>query len=144
MKPLTKHWIARTETWGGIAALVTGTLIVMADVPQPVLTIAPTGTNQLLISITNGVTNINYEIYKTPLLGDEANYPFTLHLIGELGQSNFTVNMGPEQTGWYRAAIGLDWDNDGVPNAIDGNPNNTNVGALTVTIDSPTTGQLLQ
>lgn len=143
MKPLTKQWATRPETWG-VAALITGTLIALADVPQPVLTITPANTNQFLITITNGVTNINYEIYRTPLLGDEANYPFTLHLIGELGQTNFTVNLEPEGISWYRAAIGLDWDNDGVPNAIDGNPNNVSVGALTVTIDSPPTGQLLQ
>jgi hypothetical protein len=144
MKPLTKHWAARPETWGAFVALATGTIIALADVPQPVLTITPTNTNQFLLTITNGVTNINYEIYKTPLLGDEANYPFTLHLIGELGQTNFTVNMGPETTGWWRAGIGLDWDSDSVPNAIDGNPHASNVGALSVTIDSPTSGQLLQ
>lgn len=144
MKPLTKPWLARAETWGGIAALATGTLIALADVPQPVLTIAPTGSNQFLISITNGVTNVNYEIYRTPVLGDEVNYPFTLHLIGILGQTNFIIDMGLEPSGFVLAGIGSDWDSDGIENYRDANPNDPSVGVLSVIIDSPTSGQLFQ
>jgi hypothetical protein len=38
---------------------------VLAQSTPPVLTIAPTGTNQLLITITNGVSTANYELWWT-------------------------------------------------------------------------------
>jgi len=37
--------------------------VLAQSVPQPVLSISTTGTNQVLINITNGVSTANYELY---------------------------------------------------------------------------------
>jgi len=106
------------------------------SVPQPGLTIVQTSTNDFLIRITNGVTFANYEIYRRQLL--DAAYPRTLHLIGSMGQSNFTVGMGIDTIGFFQAAVGSDWDQDGYANWFDGDPSNPSVGTLSISIDSPT------
>lgn len=116
----------------------------LAQVPQPGLTAALTNANQLQIVITNGSGSVNYEIYRTPVLGDEENFPFTLHLIGNPGQTSFVANFGIETRGFFSAAVGSDWDGDGVPNFMDANPSSTNAGALFITIDSPTNGASIQ
>ena len=48
--------------------------------------------------------------------------------------------MNYSEIGFMRAAIRSDWDGDGVQNYRDGNPSDASVGALTITIDSPTNG----
>jgi len=135
------------KTSGGIGIAVLGLVVVWASlgqtVPRPVLTIAPTGTNQFLITITNAESTVNYELYRTPVLGDPVNYPFTLHIIGAQGQSNFTVNMGSEPSGFVRAAIGSDWDGDGIENYRDADPFDPNVGELQVIIYSPANGSTI-
>ncbi len=109
------------------------------SIPAPGMAVSLTGTNQLLISITNGVTNANYELYYTPVLGDAA-YPWTQLAVGTVGQTNFTVDRGVSSQSFYLLAVGLDWDNDGIPNTEDADPNNASVGRLTITIDSPSNG----
>lgn len=136
MKKLPQSWPLLMLTCGGIAVLIASTL---ADEPQPVLTIAPTGTNQFLISVTNASPAATYELYHTPVLGDVVN-PWTLSVTGALGQSNFIVSKTLEASGFWRASVGTDWDGDGIPNWLDGDPNNSGIGALSVTITSPTTG----
>ena len=125
----------------GAVGAITGLFmtVVGQTVPQPVLTIGTIGTNVFNISITNGVGFANYEIYRADSL-DSLAYPWTLHLIGSLGQSNFTVTSGNSYSGFFRAAVGNDWDGDGVPNYMDANPSDALVGALTIIIDSPTNG----
>jgi hypothetical protein len=102
----------------------------------PFLIIAPTGTNQLLITITNAVSGNTYDIYTTPVLGDTVNYPWTAAVIGTSGQTNFTVNMGPYSTGFFRAVV----DTNGVPLWEAADPNNPGAGILAVFIDSPANG----
>lgn len=126
-------------TFGIIIAAVR----VLADVPPPVLTITSLGTNQFSIGITNGVSTANYELYWTPILAN-SDYPFSLAIIGTEGQTNFTVNTGTYQTGFFEMIVGTDWDNDGVPNWEDANPSDPSIGILTVVIDSPTNGMVLQ
>jgi hypothetical protein len=106
----------------------------------PILTATPTGTNQLLITITNGVSTVSYDLYTTPVLGDPVGYPWTAAVVGTNGQTNFTVNMGPYQTGFFRAVV----DTNGVPIWAAADPNNPGAGILAVFIDSPTNGGLLQ
>jgi hypothetical protein len=113
------------------------------SVPQPVLSVTPTGTNQFLITITNAVGSAAYDIYKTPMLNDPG-YPWSLSVTGSLGQSNFTVSAGLEPNVFFRAIVGSDWDGDSVPNWMDANANDPTVGALTVTINSPTNGAVVQ
>ena len=110
-----------------------------ADVPAPVLQASLVSTNQVNVLITNGVSTANYELYWTPVLSDPV-YPWTLLAIGTLGQTNFGVLMNSSELGFIRAAIGSNWDGDSAPNYMDGNPSDASVGALTITIDSPTNG----
>jgi hypothetical protein len=114
----------------------------LAQVPQPVLKIAPTNGTQLNISITNAIASTNYEIYWTPILA--TNFPWTLLLVGSVGQSNFVADMGIDTVGFYKAGIGSDWDIDTFPNYMDANPFDATIGALSLTIDSPTNGASLQ
>lgn len=116
------------ETWG--------------DVPAPVLKVTQVSTNQINVLITNGVSTANYELYWTPVLSDP-NFPFTLLVTGTLGQTNFGVLMGTTEAAFIQAAIGTDWDGDGVPNYKDARPSDATVGALTVTIESPTNGSTI-
>ncbi len=110
----------------------------------PGLKVTAYGTNQVQITITNGVTGVSYELFRTPVLGATTVYPWALHASGTLNQTNFLVSMSIELTGFFQATIGNNWDGDGAVNAVDGQPSNAAVGALTITIDSPTQGQNLQ
>lgn len=139
MKTMAGRWTKWAVGISGGAAVLIILGLARAQVPQPGLTVALSSTNQLLIVITNGSSTVNYEIYRTPVL-DDLNYPFTLHLIGNQGQTSFVANFGIETRGWFRAAVGSDWDGDGIPNYLDAQPSNTNVGALFITIDSPANG----
>jgi hypothetical protein len=147
----------RCATGGRARALQTSVLIaavavavwVMRDqilaqsVPQPVLKITPTNSStQILISITNAVASTNYSIYRTPILGD-TNFPWTMVIIGSIGQSNFTADVGVDTTGFFRATIGVDVDGDLVPDWMDADSNDPTLGILSITIDSPTNGATL-
>jgi hypothetical protein len=120
-----------------IAALAFG-----QSAPQPVLSIVTTNQTQILLTITNGVSSTNYEIYRTPLLNN-TNFPWVLHAVGDIGQTNFTLDMNFEDTGFFRAGVGSDWDLDGIPNSQDANPLDATIGILSITIDSPTNGATL-
>jgi hypothetical protein len=87
------------------------------------------------------VSYANYELYRAPVLNDP-NFPFTLYAIGTLGQTNFTIIMGMDPSGFLKAGVGSDWDGDGIPNYMDGNPSDPLVGALSITIDSPANGTI--
>ena len=108
------------------------------DGPWPYLTIAPTGTNQFLITVIN-TNSANYELWWTPALANSA-YPWTAVAVGTTGQTNFTVNIGPYSTGFYRAI----WDTNSIPLWEAADPNNPGAGILAVFIDSPTNGMVLQ
>jgi hypothetical protein len=101
-------------------------------------------TNQLNLTVTNHTSGALYEIYARPVVGDPA-YPWTWIGRGVVNQTNFTItNYVVEPTGFFELAVGSDWDSDGVANDIDAQPNNSGVGALTITIDFPTQGLVLQ
>src|SRR6266508_511932 len=93
----------------------------LGDVPAPVLQATLVSTNQVNVTITNGVSTANYELYWTPVLADP-NFPWNLLVSGSLGQTNFGVLMNSTETGFIKAAIGTDWDGDGVPNYTDARP----------------------
>jgi len=105
----------------------------------PYLTLIPTGTNQLLITVYNDQGPANYELWYTPVLANPA-YPWTALDGGSPGQTNFVVNIGPFQTGFYRAIM----DTNSVPIWQAADPNNPSAGVLTVFIDSPTNGAVIQ
>ena len=105
----------------------------------PVLTVAPTGTNQLSITITNGVSTDSYELWTTPVLGDTVDYPWTTAAVGTNGVTNFTVNIGPYPAGFYRVVV----DTNAIPLWEAADPNNPSAGILNVWIDNPANGTTL-
>lgn len=120
-----------------IAAVAIPLLEISADVvPQPGLVITSPASNEVQITITNGVTWANYELYRQAILSDAAS-PWVLHMVGTLGQTNFSTNMGVATIGFFRAAVGLDWDGDGIPNSHDPQPSNGSISNMVITIDSP-------
>ncbi|MDB6021365.1 MAG: hypothetical protein JWQ04_1222 [Pedosphaera sp.] len=142
MKTTRTLWIALASV-SGIGALAIAALTALADTPAPVMTMTPLASNQFSITITNGVTNVNYELYWTPMLNDAA-YPWQLLVEGAPLQTNFTVDGGISPIGFFQTRVGSDADGDGVPNWMDADPNNPAVGALTVIINSPTNGAVVQ
>jgi hypothetical protein len=139
MKTLRKNWATLASLLGGIAAVIIATVTTLADVPQPVLTIAPLGTNHFNVGIANGVATTNYTLFWTPALGNE-NYPWQVLGVGATGETNFTVDANVWSVGFFRVTIGADADGDGIPDWQDGQPFNPGVGNLSITIDSPVTG----
>jgi hypothetical protein len=139
-KHVSKTWLAAALLTGLLSLAVIRTVFATNE---PVLTISKTGANQYEISITNGTNNAYYELYHTPVLADTA-YPFILLTTNAQGQTNFTVNAGVNLTGFFVVGVGRDWDGDGIENYRDANPISTNIGQLSITIDSPTNGMVFQ
>jgi hypothetical protein len=123
----------------GIAVSI---IAMLANGQQPVLKISDVGGSQFFIEITNAV-NTNYTLYWTPTLANP-NYPWVVLTNTEVGGSNFLVDAGGWDAGWFRVMIGTDFDGDGVPEWQDAQPGNPSVGILSVTIDSPINGTVLQ
>ena len=105
----------------------------------PYLTIASTGTNQLLITVFNNTGPANYELWWTPVLANPA-YPWTAVAVGATGQTNFTVSAAIYPTGFYQALQ----DTNSIPLWEAADPNNQAAGILTVFIDSPANGAVIQ
>ena len=115
----------------------------LSNAQQPVLKISNLGSNQFSVLITNGVSTTNYTLFWTPALGNAA-YPWTYLGVGDVGETNFTVNGGEWNVGFFRVLLGADFDGDGVVEWLDAQPENPSVGILSVTIDSPTNGMVFQ
>lgn len=111
----------------------------LAQSTPPVLTVAPTGTNQLLITITNGAGAVSYELWTTPVLGDAVNYPWTTAAVGTNNQTNFIVPIGPYSAGFYQVLL----DTNAIPLWEAADPHNPAAGILNVWIDSPANGSTL-
>lgn len=111
------------------------------SVPQPVLKIAATNTTNVVITVTNGVSYANYEVYARPIF--DPDYPWLLAAVGATGQTNFVTTID-SQTEFFFVGVGSDWDGDGIPNYMDANPTNASIGALTVTITTPANGAVVQ
>lgn len=107
--------------------------------PYPGLAIAPLGTNAFSLTVTNGIGGGNYEILWTPVLGDTVDYPWTWAAVGTPGQTNFTVNMGLYQAGFFAGIL----DSNAIPLWEAADPHNQSTGILNVWIDSPTNGATL-
>ena len=105
----------------------------------PYLTIAPTNSSSFFITVWNDQGPANYEIWWTPVLAN-ANYPWTAITAGTTGQTNFIVPMPQFSTGFYRAV----WDTNSVPLWDAADPNNPSAGVLSVYIDSPANGTVIQ
>jgi hypothetical protein len=143
MKTL-RIWMASACVLGIGATLIITALSVLADdPPEPALTIAPLGGNQFSITITNAAGSTDYTLFWTPALGDEENYPWQVLATNTPGQTNFTIDGGEWPIGWFRVLVGFDQDGDGVPEWLDAQPLNPSIGILSITIDSPVQGAVL-
>jgi hypothetical protein len=121
------------------AALLFGRWAWSQSLPQPVLTITPASSNQMLISITNPAPS-NYEVWKTPVLGNTIDYPWTIAAVGTNGQSSYLVSMDIYPSEFYQVIL----DTNAIPLWEAANSTNQSLGILNVLIDSPTNGATLQ
>lgn len=130
----------------GLLAIVGGGLILLAvtltalSQSGPTITIAPQGTNEFSITITTNIGTATYDLLWTPVLGNPA-YQWNWAARGTPGQTNYLVNLnGVSDTGFFRTLLDTNWP----PLWELANPNNPALGILTVTIDSPTNGTVIQ
>jgi hypothetical protein len=135
MKKLNNQWLKITGIGG--TGLV---LLMLSNAPAfgqtvPVLKIAPAGTNQFSVTITNSIGVLDYDLEWTSVLGN-TNFLWTYAAIGVPGGTNFLLNANPYPATFFRAVL----DNNAVPLWQQSDPNNTNSPILTVTIASPANG----
>jgi hypothetical protein len=117
--------------------VVVATALTAWSQSAPVLTITSLGTNQFSITFTNNGST--YDLQWTPVLANPT-YPWTWAAIGTNNQTNFSLDMSGYQTAFFRAIL----DTNSVPLWEAADPNNPSAGILTVFIDSPTNGSLIQ
>jgi hypothetical protein len=114
----------------------------------PAIAIVTSGTNEVTLTVTNGFPTNIYEIYWTEFL-DTSSANFTngdwlLVYSGTVGQTNFVLDLGDTDTGFFRGLNGNDFDNDGVLNSQDARPFDGSIGLMRVTIESPANGSTVQ
>lgn len=143
MKTIKKHWLGLAGLVGVAGALIGMVMTAMGQsVPQPGITIALTNTSQLVITVTNGVVYGYYSLDNQHVLGSGT---WTLISTNDvLGDTNFTVNTAPYFEGYYLVAANTNWNDNGIPNWDVADPNNPGLGKLTISIVSPSQGQILQ
>ena len=86
------------------------------------------------------MAGVTYDLYRTTLINNEF-YPWSLSVTGAIGQSNYIVSTGTDPSGFWRAVV--DSATNGVPIWMEANPSDPSLGALAITIDSPTNGAVL-
>jgi hypothetical protein len=96
-----------------------------SQIGYPYLTIAPTGTNQLLITVIN-TNSATYYLQMTPVL-ESTNYPWTIIANGAAGQTNFTVNVGPFANEFFQALMATNTPGQGIAVFIDSPANGATV-----------------
>ena len=99
------------------------------------LTIAPLGTNEYSVNITNNIGTADYDLQWTPILANP-DYPWSFAAIGVPGGTNFLLNAQGYQSAFFRAVL----DTNAVPLWEQSDPNNPSSPILTVTITSPANG----
>lgn len=127
------RWLAIAVGLGVIGIITFAVRPLFAQ--QERLTILQTASNELRITITNAIPNTNYLIERSQEMNNAPDWRW--HVAGTNSQTNFTVFMGIDTRGFFRAKPCTDCDNDGIPDWLDGDSTRTNVGALTITIESP-------
>src|SRR5438094_6908376 len=102
MRLIKKFWRTPAVTISaGLCLLVLfAARLLLAQPPQPGLTITRTNSTQFWISITNAVSTTNYAIYRVPVLADPSYSWFENITVGTVGQSNFLMDMGIETRGF--------------------------------------------
>ena len=146
------------QQWGrGAKALSVGCIVITLTLlcvlrvrsqgAPPALSIVSTGTNEVTLTVTNGVATNLYEIWWTEFLDGDlsiTNGAWTDVYSGTTGQTNFVMDLGDTDAGFFIGVNGNDFDNDGIPNWQDSRPFEPSIGLLTVTIESPANGSNVQ
>jgi hypothetical protein len=104
----------------------------------PGLSIELSTNDTVFLTVTNGTNDEFYEIYSAPVLSNAMTW--SLSATGALGVTNFATSMTPFWQYFFRARAGNNWDGDGAKNFQDADPTNSNIGILSVTIDTPAHG----
>jgi len=138
MRTSEANWKTHAGIFAGI--FLAGALILTAwSQSAPVLSINSLGTNQISITVTNPIPADSYELWWTPQLADTAAYPWAAAAVGNIGQSNFTLNMNGLQTGFFYGLL----DTNAVPLWEEASPGTPGSPILQVTIKSPANGSTL-
>jgi hypothetical protein len=137
MKTSNKHWLILPGIFS-IGLVIGATALTAWSQTAPVLTIKPQGTNEFFIGFTNNIGAASYDLLWTPSLAGP-DYSWQWKAIGTPGQTNFLVT-GVYSTEFYTAIL----DTNSVPLWKAADPDNPAAGILTVTIDSPANGFLIQ
>lgn len=140
MKTLKGYWITLVSCLGVSAAIVLVAINVLADAPQPGITISSLGSNEFLVAITNSLSTTNYTLFWTPVLADPNN-PWEAIGAGSVGQSNFTIDGGAYPVGFFRVAL---VPSTGVPPWERADPNDPTSPILSVSITIPADGSVVQ
>lgn len=141
VKSITRKCALSLVLGGVIATLAAGILVRSSVAQAPSLILTPTTSNQFQLFLSNAAPGETYVIYRRPILG-HPNYPWRFYLLGATNM--FTVDMGTEPMSFFQAVSGTNWDGDASVNWEDGDALNPNIGRLSVTIDSPTNGSIVQ
>ena len=148
MKLQQQKWARRAKALGAVSLILMVTVVaawrVLSQSSPPALSIALTGTNEVTLTVTNGVATNLYEIWWTEFLDTNAltltNGAWQLVYPGVTGQTNFVMDLWDTQMGFFRALKGNDFDLDAVPDYEDARPWDPTIGILRVTIETPANG----
>lgn len=149
LKRPSARWLPLAGLWLFLSVLFVGVALVVeraSGQAAPGLMISLSSSNQVKITVTNAPLGAQYELQ----LVDDLNltldplFYWPSEPVGAIGQTNFFVDMGIYYTRYFRVLGCVDCDGDGTPNFQDGQPWSTNVGALTIVIDSPASGANVQ
>jgi hypothetical protein len=138
MKTMNKTWLALASICVSSLIIVVTALTALSQT-APVLTIAPSGTNGISITVSNAIPADSYEVWWTPVLGNTASYPWTLAAPGTIGETNFLLPNWEYPTVFFRGLL----DTNAVPLWESANPGNPASPILNVTIASPANGSSL-
>jgi hypothetical protein len=147
MHTSNQSWKLKWWVVGGAGLLLVGVTLwplAFSNAAAPGLRATLYSSNQVLITVTNGSPTNYYELLVQYELRDGSGGPWDEVIPGNIGVTNFYVTNAPQFMSFFRALACDDCDNDGVLNTQDANPFSTNVGLLTITIQSPANGANLQ
>ncbi len=139
MKLQQQKWVRAVRAFGVGSLILILTVVaawrVLSQSSAPVLKVAATGTNQFEVTVTNGVAGARYELWWTPALNDSF-YPWQMIGLGDPGQTNLGVDVGLWPVGFFQVGVGTNYN--GVWDYQLADPYDPSLGALSITIDSPT------
>jgi hypothetical protein len=138
MKTTRNPWIITVEMVG-CGLVILATMFTAPSQTVPGLTIAPAATNQIAITITNGISTGSYELWWTPVLDNPVDFPWTMAAAGNPGQTNFSLANWGYPAVFFRGLL----DTNAVPLWEEANPDKPGSKVLSITIANPTNGAVL-